>query len=431
MLKAQILVAWLAICCGQVLLWRRRDNIFGYLQVGFFFSAIAIPVLGTDVVAQARPDVAERYADLLTTGAIAYLCGLLAGGRIARGMRLPRFSFAASLEETPGALALNARRVAVGGLVVLLGSFVLLGYVPILAADRVSAKYGVGIYAAGFARGSLFYNVALLVCSTVLPVMLVLALRHRRLIDVAIAGALFFGLVASLSRVQAFTGPLVFLIALAVERRWRAWAIVLGICAAYVSGAAFNTLASLTPFAEGQSFAAQVAASAPDVTDQLAFLDGFAQRGNEHVGLKPIAASLSLTKGEFNPATYALEVRTGLNDVTGLASGGLRLPAPVWGYASYGAAGAAVWSAISGFFIGMGTVLLRRAVTPAFGRQGQVLNLVLAWVVFEGTFGVLGDFYFIPRVAVIGFGLAVVLGWRRTARPRRPATLRRVAPAGR
>lgn len=418
MLKAQIFVAWLAICCGQVLLWRRRDNLFGYLQAGFFFSAIAIPLLGTTTIDNARPEVATRYADLMTVGAITYLVGLSVGGRIGRQMRMPRFSFARVLTDVPTALGANVRRIAVGGIVLFLGSLALIGYVPILAADRVSAKYGVGIYAPGFARGSLFYNVALLVCSTVLPVMLAIVMRHRRAIDIAIAFALFAGLLASLSRALAFTGPLVFLIAVAIQRRWRAWAIVAAICFAYVGSAAFNSLAQLTPLAEGQSFPNQVAASAPDVIDHVAFLDGFEREGSHHVGLKPILASVSLDKGEFNPATYALEIRTGLRDTTGLASGGLRLPGPVWGYASYGMAGAAIWAAISGCFIGLGTVLMRRALTPALGQPGQVLNLVLAWLFYEGTFGVLGDFFFIPRVAVIGFCIAIVLGlhWAPSAR---------------
>ncbi len=420
MVKLQILAAWMAMACGPVLLWRRRDNLFGYLQFGFFVTAIVVPVLGTTVVDDAPGEIATRYADLMTMGAACFLVALAVGGRLGEHIRLPRFTFADPSPDTPPAVSVNARRVAVGGLVALAGAFFLLGYVPILAADPTSAKYGVGVYAAGFARGSLVYNVALLVTGTVLPAILALVLRHRRMVDVAIAFALLVGVTASLSRVVAFTGPLVFLIALAIQRKWRAWTIVASVCLAYVGGSAFNSVVSLTPLAERQSFAAQVSASAPDVTDHLAFLDGFERGDREQISVRPLIAAFTLDKSDFNPATYALEVRTGLSDVTGLASGGLRLPAPLWGYASFGTAGAVVWCLVSGLFVGIGTVMIRRAVAgAAAGSTRQVLNLVLAWVFYEGTFGVVGEFYFLPRVAVIGFGLAIVLGFRRVPRIRR------------
>ena len=413
MIKAQILLSWLALSGGQVLLWRRRDNLFGYMQIGFCFAACVVPILGTTVVDDAPQDMAERYADLMTIGAITYLVGLAFGGRIANRMRLPRLSFGGGADRTSPAVALNARRIAIGGLFVMMLSFALLGYVPILAADRVGAKYGVGEYAAGFARGSLFYNVFLLVASTVLPVILVLVMRQRRLIDVVLAGALFAGLMASLSRQLTFVGPLVFLIALAIDRRWRAWAILACVCFAYVGSSAFNSLVSLTPLAERQSFADQVASATPDLVDHIVFLDGFERGGSEQLGMRPLTAALSLDKSEFNPSEYALKVRTGLKDITGLASGGLRLPAAVWGFASYGVAGAGVWCLVAGVFVGMGTVLIRRALTPSFERGRQLLPLVLAWVFYEGTFGVLAEFYFLPRVAVIGFGIAIVLGFQR------------------
>jgi hypothetical protein len=101
-------------------------------------------------------------------------------------------------------------------------------------------------------------------------------------------------------------------------------------------------------------------------------------------------------------------------DTGEFAAGGLRLPAPMWGYASYGYPGAVLWSFLSGVFIGWGSTLLRRLVTPFRGQPGQALNLILAWVFFQGTFFNLGNFYFPERVEIVGLALALALCWSKT-----------------
>ena len=412
-LRLVICLAWLVLSCGQVLFWWRRDNIVGYLQAGFFFASIAVPVLGTSIIDDLDPVDVNRYADIMVIGAVAYLAGLAYGASLGDRVGLGRLTVGRPPDIVPRQLVVRARRVGLAGVAVLGLSFALLGYVPLLAAHRLLAKYGIGPYAAGYARGGLVLHVGLIVASTVLPVALALFVRHRRPIDAALAGALLLGLTVTLSRGRAFIGPLVFLIALAVERRWRAGHILAAVCFSFVAGTLFNELVALSSSPEGSTFASRVAASAPDVSDHVLFLHGYQAQGAEQVGLKPILASLSVDKGEYNAATYALRIRTGLDDVTGLASGGLRLPAPIWGYASFGFPGLVVWSLLSGVAIGWGTRLLRREVAGVEGRRGQCLNLVLAWVLFEGTFAVVGEFYFLERVGVVSFLLAAYLCWSR------------------
>jgi len=410
MLRLVICFSWLILSCGQVMFWWRRDNIFGYLQAGFFFATIAIPVLATSVLDDFDPAIVNLYADIMVVGAVAFVVGLSCGAFVGHRWRLPRLSLVRNLDVVPSVLVKRARQASLGALGILALSFVLLGYLPILAADRVSAKYGIGVYAAGYARGSLVVHVGLIVASTVLPVALALYLRHRRPVDLILAGALFLGLIATLSRGRALLGPIVLLIALAIERRWRPWRIVVVVSFAFISGTLFNEIVLRTS-PPGTTLGTRFVASAPDLVDHVAFLRGYEGAGGDQVGLKPVLASLSLTKGEFNPPEYALRIRTGIPDVTGFASGGLRLPAPIWGYASYGYPGLIVWSVLSGIVIGCGTVMMRRLLSKVHGLRGQCLNLVLAWVFFEGTFSVLSDFYFFERVGIVSFALAVFLCW--------------------
>lgn len=422
MLRVVICLAWLVLSCGQVLFWWRRDNVFGYLQAGFFFASIAIPVLGTSLLDDLDQVDVNHYADVMVVGAVCHMAGLAYGAWMGQRVRIGRLAVGRPLEAVPALLVKRARMVSVAGVAILGLSFALLGYVPLLTAHRLLAKYGIGPYAAGYARGALVLHVGLIVASTVLPVVLALFVRHRRPIDIVLAGALLLGLTMTLSRGRAFIGPLVFLVAVAVERRWSAGRILAAVCFAFTAGTLFNELVALSSSPPGSTFASRVAASAPDVTDHVLFLRGYEAQGANQVGLKPIVASFTIDKGEYNAATYALRIRTGLSDVTGLASGGLRLPAPIWGYASFGFPGLVVWSLLSGIAIGWGTRLLRRALADVRGRPGQALNLVLGWVMFEGTFAVLGEFYFLERVGFVSFALALYLCWGRLPRRHLPVS---------
>ena len=418
MLKVEIILASLVLLCGQVVLWRRRDNLFAYLQAGLFFSAVAVPVLGTTIIDNSDPHIVGLYARILMMGAVGYLGGLLYGGMLGNRQRLPSVRFAAPFGlSIPNLLTRRIRILGLGAVGLLALSFVLLGYVPFLAADRVGAKYGVGIYRAGFERGALVFHAALRLGSTILPLLLVLLVRRRRPLEAFVAGALGLGLVLTLSRGSAFIGPLVFGLALLIGRRWKAWQILALVCTFYVSATLVNELVEVSRPLASASFSTRVAASAPDLSDHLGFLNGFEVSGAEHVGLRPILAGLSLNKGEYNPSSYALRIRTGLVDTSEFASGGLRLPAPIWGYAAFGYVGAVLWSFLSGIFIGWGTALLRRLLTPSYGDRGQALNLVLAWIFFLGTFAIGGEFYFPERVDLISFVLALGLCWTKSAPP--------------
>ncbi|MDQ4067943.1 MAG: hypothetical protein M3203_00440, partial [Actinomycetota bacterium] len=356
--------------------------------------------------------------------AICYLVGLAYGSVFGSRSKLPPVTFDRPVSSIPPTLARRARWAAALGVVALVVSFKLLGYIPLLAADRVSAKYGVGPYRAGFARGSLAFHVALAIASAILPVVLVMAYRHRRRLDIALGALLMVGLLVTLSRHQAFVGPLLFLTVIAIERRWRPLCILAVVCFAFVAGTFVNEVVLRTPAPAGGNFASRVLESTPDVREHLYFLTGFETGGERFIGTKTMQAGLSLSrdKGEFDPSRYAVRTITGFSDVNDFASGGARLPAPVWGYASFGYAGAGAWAFLYGIFIGWGTTTIRRLVAPVQRSRGQSMNLVLAGVFYSGTFGLLASFYFPQRANVILFLLAVALCISLPRRPEAPIT---------
>lgn len=416
MLKLQIVASLAILTCGQILFWLRRDNVFAYFQGGLFISSVLIPVLGTSVLADAEPSVVALYARILVVGAGAYLLGLCYGGFLGGTCRRPEVTFERAFDEGPERLARRARVLAVVALAALAAAFALLGYVPALAGDRLAAKYGIGPYRAGFIRGAQVLHLAMGLASALAGVLLAFLVVRRRAIEVVLLVGLLIGLAATLSRGEALVGPLTFVIAWGIQKRWKPLILIGVVSMSFFGSILVNEFLFPTgpaPVAS-TSFAMRVTQTAPDIVDHLGFLNGYRLTGSERVGARTLRAgySFSLSKGYWDPADYALRTRTGIADVGELASGGLRLPAPIWGYVSFGYAGAVAWSWIAGLFIGWGTALLRRLLAPVeLGRYpNQALNLMLAWVLFNGTFAILGQFYFPFRSDILIIGLAVALG---------------------
>jgi len=414
----QACLGLLALTCGQVLFWRRRDNVIGYLQGGLFVTTLMIPLLGTTVFDEFDPEVTHLYANLIAVGGAAYLVGLCVGAPLgSTPAKKARFTFVQPdmSKKLLRLLTVRTRTLAIFGGLVLAAGFLIMGYAPLLASNRVAAKYGIGHYAAGFERGALVYRLGLALASTVLPIALAVAHRRKKLIDWTIGLALIAGLSLSLSRGLAFSGVLLFGIALAISRKVRAGIIFLVVALSFVAGSLSNEI-FFSIQRDSQSLATRVAAHAPDIRDHLSFLRGFRMRGEQTTGWTLIAAGISPKKGHYDPSTYAL--RTVYGDVEAVPSGGLRLPAPLWGYVSFGFLGAALWSFMAGFFTGWGTTRIKGLLDDVYQSPDSALNLTVATVFFTGTYGVLSSFYFASTALLVQFAIALYMG-RILAAPER------------
>lgn len=425
-LQLGIGASMLVLMCGQILVWHRRDNVLGYLQVGTYLSTFAVPLFGTDLLARYDTHTRDVYVLILAIGAVAFLPGLAYGACIGRRSadRMPlTFARPFSGDDRTRFVVRRTRSVAIGAAFLLAAAYALLGYVPLLAGDSRSAKYGIGPYAGGFARGRIVYLLALAISSAVLPVVMVLYVRRRRPIDLLLAVGLEIGLVCSLNRGLAFLGPITFLVAYAIERRARVPVIVAGVVFALLSGILFNQL-TLPSGPQRPSFATLATISAPDLVDHLNFLRGYEATGRRENEGRFIISGLDPRGGE-DGSSYALQVATGISDRSQLAAGGLRLPAPVWGYSAFGLWGVVIWSFLSGMFAGWGAAKFRRLLRPSVDAEGQSLNLVLAVLAYNGSFGLLEQFYFTSTSAFVLIALAVALGVYL-----RFPSVRRVGPAG-
>lgn len=425
----QILASLLVLTCAPILLWRRRDNVLGYVAAAVFVSTYVIPLAPTLVSERFDQATIARYADVLAVGAATFLVGLALGAQV--GRRSPTkvpLTFGRPLSEQVTALvSRRARWIAVAGALGLLAAFAVMGYIPLLTADRTSAKYGVGAYRAAFERGALPFRFGLAAAAAVLPVLLAVWWRRRRAADLALAGLLLVLLFVSLSRDAAFTGPMIFAVALAVERRWSPAVITAGVIFLFSIGSILSLALLDSSSQGGRAVAARVAASTPDIRDHIGFVRGFEERAEPTYG-RTLLAGLAPRRSDWEPSTYALRTLTGISDLRDFASGGLRLPAPLWGYSAFGWAGGAAFSALAGLFTGWGFTKLRRLLTPALDAPHLSLALCSAVVFYEGTFGVLAEFYFLTSAVFVKVAIALAVGLAVrlvvvNGRKRSPATI--------
>ena len=408
-----IFASLLILTVGYLVVWRRRDNVLAYVDGGLFLIMMALPLVFTPVVERFPGSISSLYARLLLIGSVGYAlgiaCGLLPGNL--RGFRRPPI-FAERLGPRNPATAILFQRARILGLAAAAGltyGFLAIGYVPILAADRLSAKYGVGPYEDSFAQGALFYRTGLALAAAALPLVLVVFYRRRKLIDLAIGGVLGLGLLASLSRTLAFAGVLLVMVAIMIEKKVGPTKILLTTACLFAMGEMSTGVIFPDSTQVSGSFISRMAESPPDVRDHLSFLTRYETQGERTRGLT-ILGGLDLGTNYWEPNLYALRTLTGNPNVGGIPSGGLRLPAPIWGYVSFGLIGAGVWSFLAGFFAGWGAKRLRNLLTDVQQEPGSSVNLVVAAVYYAGTFGVLSTFYFASTAMVVQVAIALYVG---------------------
>ncbi|HEX2052399.1 MAG TPA: hypothetical protein VHJ78_01560 [Actinomycetota bacterium] len=410
-IRLQILASLIVLMVGYAAVWRRRENVLAYVDGGFLITMLLMPLLATRIIDRVPTEIAQLYANLLLMGAAGYAIGLACGtipGNLHRWRRPPIFAYPLSRNRYVETIFRRARILGLAGAASLLVGFVAIGYVPLLAADRVSAKYGVGPYASGFQRGVIPYRTGLALASAALPLVLIAYYNRRRFADLLIAGSLAAGLLASLSRTLAFSGIVLVIVCVLVERKVGPTKIVLLVALLFALGQISTEIVFPETANRAVPLWGRIAESPPDMRDHLGFLARYEVLGEQTYGAT-VLGGLSPRDNYWEPNLYALRTLTGSTNVGAIPSGGLRLPAPIWGYVSFGFIGAGLWSLLAGFFAGWGARRLRNLLTDIRRQPGCSVNLTCAAVYYAGTFGVLSMFYFASSAMIVQIAVALYI----------------------
>jgi hypothetical protein len=345
---------------GAYTLWFSRTNVVTHVSTGFIIIGYIIPGLFTKYYSDFSDDVLDIYVWTSFLGAIAYLAGLQASRFYSVKKRWIADKIAVFKN---GSFERNASKqlkilliVAIGMLVL---GYAIMGFVPMFAADPLSAKQFKGVYRDSYLRAAWIFRCGFMIAIFVMPIAAVYSFVSKKrwfLIASVILGLL---IVVSLAKGAAAIW-LVLAGGVLAAKRMRWFIIYFAfVITANLAGSVFNYALSVlgglqtAAASDGtQTFADLVAAGAPDIVDQLNLLTAFVSNGSPWTYGRTFIGGLVPFSYEWNPGVWTLGQLNDGADITEIVSGGLRLPTSLWGYVSFGWAGAVLVPALYGFIIG-------------------------------------------------------------------------------
>ena len=426
-----IFLAHALFTIGTYVIWPSRWNVAAHLQLGLLVSAFLIPLFFTDVLAQSSPQAVQMIVYLCLFGAPAYLVGLVLGDAMQR--RVPMFNgLSRAILRIDAFPAITRHRIIIVLVVGIAGmavSFGVMGVIPAFAENPLSAKFGRGQYEEVYRRMAVPFRFSYSALTTIIPIAFLLFLRTRNKLGLVLSMAATGMIALQLTRAPAAQGILLAIgIIVAQYRRLFCLYLVLIAFAAPLGSISFYLLGQVTEssqfnraYSEG-SIADLIASGTPDVRDQTLFITNFKYDPEWTYG-RTFVGGLVPFHYEWNPNIYALRIIS-TADISEVVSGGLRLPPTIWGYVSFGWAGAVLVPFFSGLINGIFTRFTRK-VTAQGGMMPKIVVLVIYMTLFSQLVAFYRlTFFTIPEVAVLLFLL-------RQPPRNRCLSSRRIATSGR
>ncbi|MFC4142198.1 O-antigen polymerase [Pedobacter mendelii] len=264
-----------------------------------------------------------------------------------------------------------------------------MGFLPMFAADPYSAKQFKGIYNIRYHDVAFFYRTSKQLIQLLMPFLIISFFdkKSKNILLLIVIGVILIAV--SLSRSEAVTGLiLIFSIIIALKKSKKVFIYyLLSLIFVYSLGSSFWIIASVYfPKAgyvheiDNLSIGYAIASGAPDIPDQLSFLEAFNSNHIDFTYGLTFVGGLIPFNFKWNPSVWTLLVVNDTDDISEIASGGLRLPVSLWGYVSFGWLGVIVVPFFSAFLIGYITKKIKSIVNklPADANG----YLIFYWLVF-------------------------------------------------
>ena len=389
MTLTEVLVNFLAyaiLTVGWLMVWPSRRNIPALINIPFVITAYLAPLLVipySNVYSQQTLDLLTRINVL---GAVATVFGLFVGYR-AR-FAAPLLTALLPTRGGPRDQQRLRRRVMIAlglGVAGMALAFAMMGFVPMFADDPFLAKFFRGPYKDSYDRVAVLYRLSQFTVITLLPIAVAVAFERRNFASAALALSAAAVLGVSLTRAPVLEGVLLVLAIVASRSRKGMTFYLLGSTAIYVVGSVVYVVLGL---AEGGDVVQNLSSGATDVVDHLDFLQNFNTSLNLTYGLSWVAGLLPGNQ-PYNPSVYSLSIVSPGMDLDDIRSGGLRLPASIWGYASFSWAGVVLVCFLSGLIHGGATAAFRSLIS----RETSLVNQTLLVLWFNIVVGFFADFY--------------------------------------
>lgn len=380
---------------GTYFIWFDRKNVLNHLGIGLCFVAYVIPLFVFDLNDFATDNTINQYAIINILGALTFILGLLIGVRwksLILVDTVMKFSTATDGIVNPkfGIGVIKASKVIYTiCLVIMALCFLYMGFLPMFAADPYSAKQFKGIYNIRYHDVALFYRTSKQLIQLLMPFLLISFFdkKSKNILLLIVIGVILIAV--SLSRSEAVTGLiLIFSIIIALKKSKKVFIYyLLSLIFVYSLGSSFWIIASVYfPKAgyvheiDNLSIGYAIASGAPDIPDQLSFLEAFNSNHIDFTYGLTFVGGLIPFNFKWNPSVWTLLVANDTDDISEIASGGLRLPVSLWGYVSFGWLGVVVVPFFSAFLIGYITKKIKSIVNKlTAGANGY---LIFYWLVF-------------------------------------------------
>ncbi|GAA2168187.1 hypothetical protein FHX52_1938 [Humibacillus xanthopallidus] len=392
--------------------WFNRWNVIAHTQLVFSVVAYVIPIYYLNTLDLLGGPALDLYYRVVSLGFLCCLVGTFVGALLASPARSALIQSRHDFEG-PAATIMRRRTytLLILSIVGILVSFAVMRFIPAASPDPLSAKFFRGAYADAYRPVAPLYRFSTTVITLLLPMAALYAWTRRTFgavfMLVAAAGVMILGLL----REPAFSGILLFigvLMAWQGSRLPRYFALLIG---AYFAGAAlYSMLGALgVPgytgggIVSGGDIFAQAASGAPDLRDQVGFLNRWSMRP-EYTDGKTFFGGLIPGNYPWNPSVWSLHVVNPSQSIESINSGGLRLPAPLWGLVSFGWPGVVIVSFLNGVIGGFLARRFSHLIT------GAPLVTATCWVVlYAAILDVAPVFFRLSYLSVIQLGVVVWL----------------------
>ncbi|MBE9585157.1 oligosaccharide repeat unit polymerase [Mucilaginibacter sp. JRF] len=365
-----IIINCIALCAfsiGTYAIWFDRKNVFNHMLIGFCIVGYIIPCLLVDFDFIVSKEILNLYIKINTIGMVLYMAGLYCGYKwktvpiVDVVIKFSKFEIATYDENFKNRIVKTSTKIFIASLITMALCFIAMGYIPMFASDPYSAKQFKGIYQPSYQRVALFYRTAKQFVGLLLPFLAIDVYVNKTVKSTLLVGIGIVMIFITMSRGEAISGLLVassVIIALKGNRKIFL-AYILFLVIVFSLGSSLWTILSI--FFPNSGFAAgwedlspfeAIAAGAPDISDQLGLLTSFV---NNHVGYTyglTFFGGLVPFNFKWNPSVWSIAILNQNDDISEIASGGLRASVSLWGYFSFGWLGVVLVPFISAFFTG-------------------------------------------------------------------------------
>lgn len=408
-----IAVTLTLISLSSYLVWLNRWNVPAHMSLGFSITAYIIPGIFTDIITHYPQQVISIYELILLLGASANITGVILGFYfpIIKGVTVLHQVLSKPRQELLKKLYKTVFHITLTSILVIILCYAVMGFIPFFADNPFMAKFFRGEYRERYLRVAPIYRFFMFLLYSLVPITAAIWIETKKIKYAYLSIGAILVIFLSLTRAPAFSGLLLIIGLLASRKLLTSILFIVFTGIIYPLGSSFYLiLSSLLGFTNFSGLINQtdifsiIASGAPDIEDQLNFLSSFLANGDFTYGLTFIGGLIPFNF-KWNPGVWTLSVLNQNADVTEIASGGLRLPVPLWGYTSFGWFGVVLVPFISGFFSGNIVRFAKKYVE----RPKSLLHAVLALSVCSNYSSIFSGFYTLSIYSLPGLFLILYI----------------------